>query len=62
MQATLEPHEEEVKLGQRLVDALRRERVMKFRACVDAAPCAKPDEHDEVVDRCYSKSIAGGAG
>lgn len=62
IQATLDPHEEEVKLGQRLVDALRRERVREFRACVDGAPCAKLGEHDEVVERCYSKTIAGGAG
>ena len=62
LQATLDPHEAEVKLGQRLVDALRRERVAEFRACVDNASCPKVGEPDEVVERCYNKTIAGGAG
>lgn len=60
MQATLDPKEPEVKLGQRLVDALRRERVVAFRACVDAAPCAKLDASEDAVDGCYAKTIAGG--
>lgn len=58
MQATLDPKEAEVKLGQRLVDALARDRVVAFRACVDAAPCAKPGEADTTVDDCYAKTIA----
>jgi len=57
MQATLNPQEPEVKLGQRLVDALRRDRVTAFRRCVDAAPCAKLDTHDDAVDTCYAKTI-----
>jgi hypothetical protein len=61
IQATLDPHEDEVKLGQRLVDALRRERAAEFRTCVDKSPCQKPGEHDDAVDHCYSKTIAGGA-
>jgi hypothetical protein len=61
LQATLDPHEEEVRLGQRLVDALRRERVVKFRTCVDKSPCPKLGDHDDVVDHCYSTTIAGGA-
>jgi hypothetical protein len=58
MQATLDPKEPEVKLGQRLVDALRRDRVDAFRTCVDAAPCAKLETHDDVVDQCYARTIA----
>lgn len=58
MKATLDPQEPEVKLGQRLVDALRRERVRAFRACVDASPCPGVDLHDDAVDRCYAKTIA----
>jgi hypothetical protein len=59
MQATLDPKEEEVKLGQRLVDALRPARVKAFRTCVDAAPCAKLETHDDAVDGCYARTIAG---
>ncbi len=59
MQATLDPKEPEVQLGQRLVDALRPARVRAFRTCVDAAPCAKPETHDDVVDQCYARTIAG---
>ena len=58
MQATLNPQEPEVKLGQRLVDALSAARVRAFRACVDAAPCAKLESHDDVVDQCYAQTIA----
>lgn len=58
MQATLEPKEAEVQLGQRLVDALRRERVAAFRQCVDQAPCAKLEAHDDAVDQCYARTIA----
>lgn len=61
MQATLDPKEPEVKLGQRLVDGLRRERVIAFEKCVDDAPCAKPDSPDPTVNDCYARSIAGGA-
>jgi hypothetical protein len=61
MQATLDPKEPEVKLGQRLVDGLRRERVIAFKKCVDDAPCAKPDSPDAAVSDCYARSIAGGA-
>jgi hypothetical protein len=61
MQATLDPKEPEVKLGQRLVDGLRRERVTAFKKCVDDAPCAKPDSPDDTVKDCYARSIAGGA-
>jgi len=60
IQATLDPHEDEVKLGQRLVDALRRERVVEFRTCVDESPCRTTSEHDIAVDSCYEKTIAGG--
>jgi hypothetical protein len=59
MQATLDPQEAEVKLGQRLVDALRPARVQAFRACVDGAPCAKLETHDDAVDQCYARTIAG---
>lgn len=62
VQATLDPQEPESKRGQRLVDALRRERVRSFRACVDQAPCPALDQHDDAVDDCYRRSIAGGAG
>lgn len=58
MQATLDPQEAEVKLGQRLVDALAPTRVAAFRACVDVAPCAKLEAHDDVVDQCYAQTIA----
>lgn len=61
LQATLDPKEPEVKLGQRLVDALRRERVVAFRTCVDASPCAGLGEADGAVDACYAKTIGGGA-
>ncbi len=59
IQATLDPKEPEVKLGQRLVDGLRRERVLAFRKCVDDAPCPKVDTHDDAVDACYQRTIAG---
>ncbi len=59
MQATLDPQEPEVKLGQRLVDALRPERVRAFRACVDASPCPGVDLHDDAVELCHAKTIAG---
>ncbi|MGZ3422199.1 MAG: hypothetical protein ACXVEE_30295 [Polyangiales bacterium] len=59
LQATLDPKEPEVKLGQRLVDGLRRDRVIAFKKCVDDAPCAKPDSPDRTVDDCYAKTIAG---
>lgn len=59
MQATLDPKEPEVKLGQRLVDGLRRERVIAFKKCVDDAPCAKLDSPDRTVDDCYGRAIAG---
>jgi hypothetical protein len=59
MQATLNPKEPEVRLGQRLVDGLRRERVIAFRKCVDSTPCAKLDAPDRAVDDCYAKTIAG---
>lgn len=62
LQATLDPQEPEVKRGQRLVDALRRARAQAFRACVDQAPCPALDHHDDAVDDCYRKTIAGGAG
>lgn len=61
MQATLDPKEPEVKLGQRLVDALRPGRVIAFRECVDRAACAKPETHDDAVDQCYARTIAGPA-
>jgi len=61
MKATLEPREPEVKLGQRLVDGLRRSHVIAFKKCVDDAPCAKPDSPDRTVDDCYATKIAGGA-
>lgn len=59
MQATLDPKEPEVKLGQRLVDALRPARVIAFRKCVDDAACAKLETHDDAVDQCYAHTIAG---
>jgi hypothetical protein len=58
IQATLHPHEAEVQLGQHLVDALRRSRVVEFRACVDRAPCPPLDTYDDAVDHCYAKTIA----
>jgi hypothetical protein len=61
MKATLEPREPEVKLGQRLVDGLRRTHVVAFKKCVDDAPCAKPDSPDRTVDDCYATKIAGGS-
>ena len=60
LQATLNPQESEIRLGQRVVDALGPERVRAFRACVDGAPCAKPDTSDDTVDRCYTKTIVEG--
>lgn len=61
MQATLNPQESEIRLGQRVVDALQRARVLAFRRCVDESPCAKPGASDDAVDRCYVQTIAGGA-
>lgn len=59
VEATLHPHESEVQLGQRVVDAFRRERVVEFRACVDESPCPKPGEHDDAAHACYAKTIEG---
>jgi hypothetical protein len=64
LKATLDPKEPEVKLGQRLVDALRRDRVVAFRRCVDAAPCPEldaPAASDEAVESCYAQTIEGAA-
>jgi hypothetical protein len=60
LQATLNPQESEIRLGQRIVDAFRPARVVAFRRCVDGAPCAKLGAADDVVDRCYAETIVEG--
>lgn len=59
LQATLHPHEADEQAGGRLVNALRRERVVSFGACVDAAPCQMPGEYDGLVEKCYDQHVVG---